>query len=249
MATQRRRSTSTLRSLYGGPARRGRARPRTGAHDVPGQVVTSTADGPLAEGADPPGPHAMVPRSWFGPWVLVALAVAWGLWELRPELRAVPYLDDSSLHEQMVRSAATRIGQGHLPLTSWFPYLGLGSPQFLHYQSLPSMISGSIGTVVDPDTVFRWSLYLLLALWPLAVYCERPAVRPEPLDRRRGRRGGAVPRLGGRHRLRDQGLRLGGLRRVDPALGRRGRCRWRGASPTAPCRRCAPRCPPSSSSC
>jgi hypothetical protein len=106
----------------------------------------------------------------FGPFVLVALSMAWGLWELRPELRAVPYLDDSSLHEQMVRVAAARISQGHLPLTSWFPYLGLGSPQFLHYQSLPSMISGLVGTVVDPDTVFRWSLYLLLALWPITVY-------------------------------------------------------------------------------
>ncbi len=96
--------------------------------------------------------------------------MVWGLWELRPELRAVPYLDDSSLHQQMVRVAASRISQGHLPLTSWFPYLGLGSPQYLHYQSLPSMISGSIGTAFDPDTVFRWSLYLLLALWPLSVY-------------------------------------------------------------------------------
>ena len=100
----------------------------------------------------------------------MAIAIAWGLWELRPELRAVPYLDDSSIHQQMVRFAATRIGQGHLPLTSWFPYLGLGSPQFLHYQSLPSMVAGTIGTVVDPDSVFRWSLYLLLALWPLTVY-------------------------------------------------------------------------------
>ena len=36
----------------------------------------------------------------------MALSIAWGLWELRPELRAVPYLDDSSLHEQMVRAAA-----------------------------------------------------------------------------------------------------------------------------------------------
>jgi Bacterial membrane protein YfhO len=106
----------------------------------------------------------------FGPWILVAISLAWGLWELRPELRAVPYLDDSSVHEQMVRAAATRISEGHLPLTSWFPYLGLGSPQFLHYQSLPSMLTGLIGTAVDPDTVFRWSLYLLLALWPLAVY-------------------------------------------------------------------------------
>jgi hypothetical protein len=113
------------------------------------------------------------PGRWagrLGPWLLVALAVAWGLWELRPELTAVPYLDDSSLHQQMVRAAAARLRHGHLPLTSWYPYLGLGSPQFLHYQSLPSMISGAIGTLIDPDTVFRWSLYLLLALWPLSVY-------------------------------------------------------------------------------
>jgi hypothetical protein len=100
--------------------------------------------------------------------------VAWGLWELRAELKAVPYLDDSSLHEQMVRFASTRIAQGHLTLTSWFPYLGLGSPQFLHYQSLPSTVAGLFGTVIDPDTVFRWSIYLLIALWPLTVYwCGR----------------------------------------------------------------------------
>ena len=110
------------------------------------------------------------PAQRFGPFAVVALSMAWGLWELRPELRAVPYLDDSSLHQQMVRVAAARIRQGHLPLTSWFPYLGLGSPQFLHYQSLPSMVSGAAATVVDPDTVFRWSLYLLLALWPITVY-------------------------------------------------------------------------------
>jgi hypothetical protein len=111
-------------------------------------------------------------RSWldFAPWLLVVVAVLWGLWELRPELRAVPYLDDSSIHEQMTRFAAARLSQGHSPLTSWFPYLGLGSPQFLHYQSLPSMIAGAFGTVFDPDTVFRWSMYLLLALWPLVVY-------------------------------------------------------------------------------
>ena len=125
---------------------------------------------PAPELTEPPGAGAASPWSRFAPWIVVTLAVAWGLWELRPELRAVPYLDDSSLHEQMVRFAATRIRQGHLPLTSWFPSLGLGSPQFLHYQSLPSMLTGAIGTVVDPDTAFRWSLYLLLALWPLAVY-------------------------------------------------------------------------------
>ncbi|HSZ35636.1 MAG TPA: hypothetical protein VK773_00990, partial [Acidimicrobiales bacterium] len=106
----------------------------------------------------------------FAPWSLVVIAIIWGLVELRPELTAVPYLDDSSIHEQMVRFASTRISQGHLPLTSWYPYLGLGSPQFLHYQSLPSMITGLFGTFIDPDTAFRWSMYLLLALWPLVIY-------------------------------------------------------------------------------
>ena len=129
--------------------------------------MTTVEEAPPAPDSPPVG---AAPEAWIGPWTLVTLAVAWGLWELRPELRAVPYLDDSSLHQQMVRFAASRIRQGHLPLTSWFPYLGLGSPQFLHYQSLPSMIAGTIGTVIDPDTVFRWSMYLLLALWPIAVY-------------------------------------------------------------------------------
>ncbi len=144
--------------------------------DAPGFLTAAAPTGPAAPGQPPEGtqrdstPPDTTAAARFGPYVLVALSLAWGLWELRPELRAVPYLDDSSLHEQMVRTAASRIGQGHLPLTSWWPFLGLGSPQFLHYQSLPSMISGVIGTFANPDTVFRWSLYLLLALWPLSVY-------------------------------------------------------------------------------
>jgi hypothetical protein len=135
--------------------------------------ASAEAEDPAQPAAPAPPPPAS-PWTWFGPWLLVALALAWGLWELRPELRAVPYLDDSSIHEQMVRFAAYRIKNGHLPLTSWFPDLGLGSPQYLHYQSLPSMVSGLIGTVIHPDTVFRWSMYLLLALWPLTIYwCGR----------------------------------------------------------------------------
>ena len=136
-------------------------------------VAVATVETPPDRPASPPPVdrgHQWFAPSLIGPYLVVVVAVAWGLYELRPELRAVPYLDDSSIHEQMVRVAASRIRSGHLPLTSWFPYLGLGSPQFLHYQSLPSTLSGALGTFVDPDTVFRWSLYLLLALWPLAIY-------------------------------------------------------------------------------
>jgi hypothetical protein len=98
--------------------------------------------------------------------------VIWSLWELRAAVIAAQYLDDSSVHEQMVRFAAARIAAGHDPLTSWFPYLGMGSPQFLHYQSVPAIVTGLAGLVVGPDTAFRWSLYLLWCLWPVAIYAS-----------------------------------------------------------------------------
>ena len=101
---------------------------------------------------------------------VLAVVLAWNLWRWRAQLTGVPYLDDSSVHEQMVRFATQRLAAGHLPLTSWFPDLGLGSPQFLHYQSLGAMLSGALGTVLGGDAAFRWTLFLLLALWPLAVY-------------------------------------------------------------------------------
>ncbi|MGO9754413.1 MAG: YfhO family protein [Solirubrobacteraceae bacterium] len=80
------------------------------------------------------------------------------------------YADDSAVHEQMVRFATLQFQAGQLPLTSWFPYIGLGSPQFLHYQSLPAMITGLIGVITGPDSAFRWTLYVLLSAWPLSVY-------------------------------------------------------------------------------
>src|SRR5262249_51051589 len=82
---------------------------------------------------------------------------------------------DSSLHEQMVRFATARLRSGHLPLTSWFPFLGAGSPQFLHYQSLPAVLTGALGLLTGPDVAFRWTLYLLLSLWPVSVYLSARA--------------------------------------------------------------------------
>jgi hypothetical protein len=100
----------------------------------------------------------------------VVAPIAWNLVNLRAETRAVAYLNDSSVHEQMVRFAELQFRAGHLPLTSWWPYLGLGSPQFLHYQSLPAMLTGLAGLAVGPDVAFRWTLYFLLSLWPLSIY-------------------------------------------------------------------------------
>jgi hypothetical protein len=107
--------------------------------------------------------------AWW-PWLAVAAAVGWNLVNLRALTLSVPYDNDSSMHEQMVRFATARLRTGHLPLTSWFPFLGAGSPQFLHYQSLPALLTGALGLLTGPDVAFRWSLYLLLSLWPVSVY-------------------------------------------------------------------------------
>ncbi|MGA2521860.1 MAG: hypothetical protein ABSG81_13715 [Acidimicrobiales bacterium] len=117
-----------------------------------------------------PVPLGAARSARVAPWLALAGAVAWGCWTWRAELDPVPYLDDSSVHEQMVRFATTRLQAGHLPLTSWFPYLGLGSPQFLHYQSLPAMLTGALGLATGADAAFRITLYLLLALWPVPVF-------------------------------------------------------------------------------
>jgi hypothetical protein len=107
--------------------------------------------------------------AWW-PWLVVAAAVGWNLVNLRALTLAVTYLNDSTMHEQMVRFATAQLRAGHLPLTSWFPFLGEGSPQFLHYQSLPAILAGALGLLTGPDAAFRWSLYLLLSLWPVSVY-------------------------------------------------------------------------------
>jgi hypothetical protein len=114
--------------------------------------------------------------------VAVAAAVGWNLVNLRAETYPVSYLNDSSVHEQMVRFATAQFQSGRLPLTHWFPYLGLGSPQFLHYQSLGAMLAGALGLLIGPDAAFRWSLYILLSAWPIVIYAaarlfdaQRPA--------------------------------------------------------------------------
>ena len=112
--------------------------------------------------------------AWW-PLSIVAGAVTWNLVNLRALTVGVAYLNDSSLHAQMVRFATAQLRAGHLPLTSWFPFLGEGSPQFLHYQSLPAIATGLVGLAVGPDAAFRWSVYLPLSLWPISVYLSARA--------------------------------------------------------------------------
>jgi hypothetical protein len=97
---------------------------------------------------------------------------AWDLWSLRSTTTSVVYAYDASVHDQMVRFATLSVQAGRSPFTSWFPFINLGSAQYLHYQSLGSVLTGLAGTMVGPGTAFRWALYLLLSLWPLAIYAS-----------------------------------------------------------------------------
>lgn len=102
--------------------------------------------------------------------ILVALICVWNLWMDRGSLRDVPFFNDSAMHEQMVRFATRSLEHFHLPFTQWYSLLNDGSPQFLHYQGLGATIVGALGIITTPNVAFRLSLYLMIALWPLAIY-------------------------------------------------------------------------------
>ena len=119
----------------------------------------------------------------------------------------------------MVRFATAQLRAGHLPLTSWFPFLGEGSPQFLHYQSLPAIVTGAAGLAGRA----RRGVSLVAVPAVVAVADQRLPVGPRV---RRGQAGGGrfgrdgpVPGERHRGRLRAARLRLDRVRRLDAAVG------------------------------
>ena len=106
----------------------------------------------------------------LAPMLAVAGSCALSLILLRAELTQVPYLNDSAMHEEMVSAALGEIRAGHFPPASWFAFLNLGSPQFLHYQSLGAMLTALSAWAIGVGDAFRLTTWLLVACWPLCVY-------------------------------------------------------------------------------
>ena len=138
---------------------------------------------------------------------------------LRAVTLAVPYLDDSSVHEQMVRFATAQLAGGHLPLTSWFPYLGLG------LAAVPALPEPSGDADRDGRAGRRVPTSRFAGRCTCCCRCGRSACTwPRGCSgRAAGRRGVgrdvAVPGQRHRDRLRAARLRLDRLRGVDPAVG------------------------------
>jgi hypothetical protein len=145
--------------------REARAATVSGTLEAPPEApgVTTDREPPLAADTEP--------SRWsrYAPLLLVAFAVAFSAWLLRSELRGVLYANDAGGHESLVRFAAQRIRSGRNPFDAWYPYLGLGSPQFTQYQSLSHIVSGLL-TVVFGSWVFRWESFALICTWPISVY-------------------------------------------------------------------------------
>ena len=114
--------------------------------------------------------------------------------------------------------ATTTIESGRLPFTSWFPYIGLGSAQYMRYQGLGSVLAGLVGTVFGPGTDFPLVDVPARVLLALCHLWLRPAVRPAPPG---GPGRGAAVLVHGqpyRHRLRAGCLQLDrGGRGLDAA--------------------------------
>jgi hypothetical protein len=129
-------------------------------------AATITAAG---SGADA-RPSRSRSRLWLS--LLAPLAASiFTLVELRAETTPVQPVNDTAVHIDLVRFAAQRITDHRTPFDGWDPHLSMGFASTHHYQSLPHIVMGAVaGDRVDPRTVVLWSLYLLLALWPFAVY-------------------------------------------------------------------------------
>jgi hypothetical protein len=137
----------------------------------PGQQTEQT------EQAQPGRPG---PFNRFGPLAPVLGVLVFLLVELWPETTVVAYPDDSAIHSEMVRFVTARMQSGHGSLAEWFPFLNLGSPVFLHYQSLPALVTGVAGLAIGANHAFAWSCYLLVALWPISVFVGARLMRLPP---------------------------------------------------------------------
>lgn len=105
-----------------------------------------------------------------GPEFLTGIAVVFNLVVLRAQRLTVAYPNDLAFHRKMVWTATNELSHGQLPMSQWFAHLSLGSPLFVQYQSFSAVLTGIVGLVTGAPQAFSWSLYLLLALWPLCMY-------------------------------------------------------------------------------
>lgn len=107
--------------------------------------------------------------------LLLVIAVAFNLYQLYPEAAIkVPALNDTVLHLVNLQRTVDALAAGQDPTDAWLGSIAMGYPLFHSYQHLPYLIPALLyfpvrGALPIAD-VLRWITYLLLSLFPLAIY-------------------------------------------------------------------------------
>lgn len=108
-------------------------------------------------------------------WALLAFAVGFNAWYLHAEVAIHAHkLNDGVLHMMALRGAVDAMRNGRDPTDFWFAPVATGFPLFHHYQHLPflppALLFLALRDAVGLTTIFDWTQYLLLSLFPLSIY-------------------------------------------------------------------------------
>jgi uncharacterized membrane protein len=149
-------------------------RPRLGGRLSDGRHLLLRRPSSAGQPAEPDATVGLEARPWrFAGLAMALVAVVFNLYFLFPETRS-SVLDptDGVFHFANVRAASDALGAGSDPTDPWVPQFSMGYPVSHHYQHLPYVLPAAIQKVTPfgLDTVFRWTGYLVVSVFPLAMY-------------------------------------------------------------------------------
>ena len=122
-------------------------------------------------------PATFVMRQRVIAYVVLFIAVAFTFVTLLPEATIhIPPLNDNVLHILAAKQTAEAWSAGKNPTDPWLAGVGLGYPLAHHYQHLEYVPVAAIYILVrhaiSIQSIIEWSTVLLLALFPLSIYCS-----------------------------------------------------------------------------
>ena len=123
-----------------------------------------------------------------------------------------------------------KIRNGHFPPDSWFPFLNLGSPQYLHYQSLGAMLTVLLAWAIGVG--LRLHADHLAARRLLAALClrGRPSLRLETRSGHRQPPCSSPSSLASPASVTSKSATSGAATDCGASSGPCGHCRWHGRS-------------------
>jgi len=135
-----------------------------------------------ASGTLPAAPVSLRPLL---PIATLFCALLLNFWLLAPEAHPALPLNDGVLHLGLATRAAETFGTGESTIDQWNSNWVLGFPVFQYYQHLPHIAVAAIdrlfGERIDLATLYNWSFYLVLAVFPLAIYAGLRLLEFTPL--------------------------------------------------------------------